>query len=208
MEELEVIQAQRALQPHGPGEVAVDEAQVARPSAAEHAAREPRARGGAQLDRGVAVVDGLGTPRAGDVAGDGPDDVAHGGERGCRDVLLVGQRELVGDEDAVDPARLQSLKIAFGGISHLGDAPTRVVERIAGQRPQVQKADDRLLGTEELSEERHPFSFHDDPVGRDHPTGESVSGPGRPRAAPSRATRASGPSRDIYPPGYSPSTST
>ena len=62
MEQLKVIEAQSSTTPGGTREIAVDHTEVSRPGTAEIATGKARIDRRAELDRRIAVVDGLGTP--------------------------------------------------------------------------------------------------------------------------------------------------
>ena len=63
-------------------------------------------------------------------------------------MLLIGHRELIGNQNAIDTALLQRFKIALGGFHDLRHASARVIQWIARQRTQVQHSDNRLFGLE------------------------------------------------------------
>ena len=135
--------------------VTIDQAKIASPGTAEIAACKLRLDGGAQLDRGVAVINSLCTPRGRELCGKSADDMPHSGKGHCRHMLLVGHRQLIGDQNAVHATRLQRFEIALGGIDHARNAAARIIQRIARQRLQMQHANDRFLGPKHRSHKRH-----------------------------------------------------
>ena len=63
-------------------------------------------------------------------------------------MLLIGHRELIGNQNAIDAALLQRFEIALGSFHDLRYASVRVIQWITRQRTQVQHSDDRLFGLE------------------------------------------------------------
>ena len=52
-------------------------------------------------------------------------------------MLLIGYRELIGNQNAIDTALLQRFEIALGGFHDLRYDSTRIIQRITWQRTQA-----------------------------------------------------------------------
>ena len=166
VKELEVVEPEGVFVPHGRRHVAVDDAQVARPGVGEEAPGELGAGRRAQVDRRVAVVDGLAAVRHADLAAEPAHDVRHGGRHDGGDLLLIGDAELVGEEDRVDAAVLQRREVGARGVDDALQPAAGVVIGVARQGLEVHESDNGPLRAEEIFHERHGSSCVSWPVCR------------------------------------------
>ena len=155
VEHLQVVKVQLDATTLEHGEVVVVQATVADVDAGEGATDELGLAGGSKLEAGQAVGDGVDAVGNGQLALELADDIGHGGGRHEVHVALVGQAELVGDDDAVDAALLQGLQVTLRVLDGALDGALADITRIAGQRVQVQHRDDGLLDAKKLLGPKH-----------------------------------------------------
>ena len=121
----------------------------------EGAADEGSAGSGGELDAGGAVGDGVHAERHADLGAQVADDVGHGGGGDEAHGALIGQAELVGEEDAVHAAILKGVQILAGMLDDRVEAVALLPARVARQRVEVEHRDDGLLDTEHFLDPKH-----------------------------------------------------